>query len=477
MVHVERKSPWASVVMAVTLAYCLVNAGCSGFSFASNHSASTGGSGDGTNPPPPTLTISGSITPATLGAGVTVNLTGAQTAETTTDSLGNYSFGGLPAGTYTIAPAKAGVTFSPARLNLTLSGSPIAGANFTASEPLTPSGPIVINGENGTIIKGLKITSATGDCVTITNSTNITIMNSEVGPCAGNGIKIYAGTGISIYDSYIHPETLATGCCDHNDGVFAFGNPSNLTIQGDVIAYGESNIEVHGGTTVSVIGNLLLNPRGPSASRGNNFECWSNCSGVLVQNNYALSSDDTSQYLYPEATQDSINVGVSNSFIIQGNLITGGHSVDGCGIMADTFANEGQVLQNRLLNTGQCGIGLTDGTEVADSNLVYNTTPVRGSANTAMYVAHFGQSLTCGPMTITNNVSDEIRSDGTHSGWWNAGNCGTIDTSTDVFGAPADGSLNPVSTVFVPPLVPPVPMNCVALSPYSTQTSAAACIP
>ncbi len=573
MVHVGKDSPWAGVAIAVVLLYCLGSVGCSGFSFASNHSSASsgstgsgsGGSGSGgsggTNPPPTTSTISGVITPVALGAGVTVNLSGAGTASTTTNSSGNYSFSGLSSGTYTLTPVQSGVVFSPASLNITLNGTPITnanfvasqtvststisgsitpatlgagitvnlsgsdtastttdtsgnysfsglssgtyivtpvkssfvfspaslnitvngaaitGADFTASDPLTPSGPIVISGQNGTTIQGLKITSTTGDCVTITNSTNITILNSEIGPCAGNGIVINGGTGISIYDSYIHPETLATGCCDHNDGIFATAAPSNLAIQGNVIAYGESNIEVQGGTTVSVIGNLLLNPRGPSTSRGNNFQCWNNCSGVIVQNNYALSSDDTSQYLYPEATQDSISFGVSDSFIVQDNMITGGHSAAGCGIMADTFSNEGQILQNQLLNTGQCGIGLTDGTQVANGNLVYNTTPVSGSGNTAMYVAHYGQSPTCGPMTITNNVSDEIRSDGTHSGWWNAGNCGSIDISTDVFGAAADPLLTPVTTVFAPPLIPPVPKNCVAISPYSTQTSATACVP
>lgn len=426
--------------------------------------------------PSSTTTISGSITPATLGSGITVNLSGADTASTTTDSSGNYTFSGLSSGTYTVTPDHAGLVFSPAALSVTLSGSPVTGEDFAASAPLTPSGPIVIDGENGTVIKGLKITSTSGDCVSITNSTNITILNSEIGPCAGNAVRINGGTGISIYDSYIHPETQSPGCCDHNDGVFAYGNPSSLFIQGNVIAYSESNIEVQGATTVYVIGNLLLNPRGPYP-RGENFQCWSNCSSIFVQNNYALSSIDTTQYLYPEATEDSINFGMTDTALIQGNFITGGHSVSGCGIMADTYSNAGTITHNLLLNTGVCGIGITDGTHTADSNRVYNTNPVTGGGNTAMYVAHYGQSSVCGPITVTNNIADEIRSDGYHSGWWNPGSCGTIDISTDVFGAAADPLLTPVTTVFVPPLIPPQPKNCVVISPYSTQNSAAACVP
>jgi hypothetical protein len=350
----------------------------------------------------------------------------------------------------------------------------------TVSPAAKLSNPIVINGQNGTVIEGLRITSNSGTCVTITNSTNITIQNSEIGPCAGNGIKIVGGNGINIFDSYIHPETLASGCCDHNDGIFATGGTQDLLIQGNVIAYGESNIEVQGGYTVTVTGNFLLNPRderGGIGPRGNNFQCWKNCGNVTVQNNYALSSLDTTQYLYPEATADSISFGASSGFVIKSNLITGGHSIAGCGIMADTFADRGQILNNSLLDTGQCGIGITDGSHIANGNKVHNTNPVIGSGNTAMYAAHYGQSSTCGPLTITNNIADELKPNGIHSGWSNPGNCGTIDIATDTFGAPADTLLMPTSTIFAPPLIPPEPRICVVTSPYSTQTSSPPCVP
>ena len=143
--------------------------------------------------------------------------------------------------------------------------------------------------------------------------------------------------------------------------------------------------------------------------------------------------------------------------------------------MADTFSNDGKILGNHLLNTGQCGIGITDGSHTASGNKVYNTNPVTGGGNSAIYVSHLGQSSTCGPITITDNVADEIKKDGFHSGWWNAGNCGTIDISTDTFSAAADSLLTPVSEVFVAPLIPPEPKNCVAKSPYSTQTSSSPC--
>jgi hypothetical protein len=218
----------------------------------------------------------------------------------------------------------------------------------------------------------------------------------------------------------------------------------------------------------------LLNPRG-AFPRGNNFQCWNECVGVTVQNNYALSSLDTALYKYPEATEDSISFGITSNFVAQNNFITGGHSVSGCGIMADTYSNGGQIVNNQLMNTGQCGIGIVDGSHIAHQNHVYNTNPVPGGGNTAMYVAHYGQSSVCGPILVTNNVADEIRTDGVHSGWWNGENCGVINIDTNQFGKTADSELTPQAITASVPMIPPQPKNCVVISPYSTQTSVASC--
>lgn len=73
-----------------------------------------------------TITVGSSPVPH-----VTVNLTGASTATTTTDSAGNYSFNGLANGAYTVTPSQSGVTITPASRNITISGSNIANFNFS----------------------------------------------------------------------------------------------------------------------------------------------------------------------------------------------------------------------------------------------------------------------------------------------------------------------------------------------------------
>lgn len=44
-----------------------------------------------------------------------------------------------------------------------------------------------------------------------------------------------------------------------------------------------------------------------------------------------------------------------------------------------------------------------------------------------------------------------------------------------VGGDPAYVALNPIATTKPPPLIPPLPTNCVVISPYSTQTSLPPC--
>jgi hypothetical protein len=79
----------------------------------------------------PTWSISGAVSPASLGANVTVSLSGTSSATTTTDASGNFSFANLVNGSYTVTPSKTGVTFSPSSQNITVSGANVTGVNFT----------------------------------------------------------------------------------------------------------------------------------------------------------------------------------------------------------------------------------------------------------------------------------------------------------------------------------------------------------
>ena len=91
-------------------------------------------SGQGTQPPPQTFSISGTISPVAGGSGATLTLSGAASATATANSSGNFTFSGLANGTYIVSPSHAGYTFSPTSLSVTVSGANITtGLNFTAT--------------------------------------------------------------------------------------------------------------------------------------------------------------------------------------------------------------------------------------------------------------------------------------------------------------------------------------------------------
>jgi len=85
----------------------------------------------------PTWSISGTISPASLGAGTTVGLSGATTATVTADASGNYSFSGLANGTYTVTPSRSGATFNPTSQPVTINGANATAVNFTAASTPT----------------------------------------------------------------------------------------------------------------------------------------------------------------------------------------------------------------------------------------------------------------------------------------------------------------------------------------------------
>lgn len=80
------------------------------------------------------LSISGNVGSAGDGVRVTaVNGSWDGSPSMNTPANGNFSFGGLSAGSYRIVPAKTGCTFSPASITKYLSSANATGVNFTAT--------------------------------------------------------------------------------------------------------------------------------------------------------------------------------------------------------------------------------------------------------------------------------------------------------------------------------------------------------
>ena len=92
--------------------------------------------------PTGTLSISGTITPPTAGAGDTVVLTGTASATVTANASGGFTFTNLPNGSYVVTPSHAGYVFTPISQSVTLSGSNVSNVNFTGSATYSISGAI-----------------------------------------------------------------------------------------------------------------------------------------------------------------------------------------------------------------------------------------------------------------------------------------------------------------------------------------------
>jgi hypothetical protein len=80
-----------------------------------------------------TYSIGGTITPATISAGVTVTLSGAGTASTAVGADGSFNFTSLVDGTYRVTPSGGSVTFSPSSQSVTINSANVTGINFTAA--------------------------------------------------------------------------------------------------------------------------------------------------------------------------------------------------------------------------------------------------------------------------------------------------------------------------------------------------------
>jgi hypothetical protein len=83
----------------------------------------------------PSYSISGTITPISIGAGTLVTLSPYGYA--VANRYGNFTFSNLPPATYTLSVARTGYTFSPAQLTIALNGAPSTGNNFSGTA-LTP---------------------------------------------------------------------------------------------------------------------------------------------------------------------------------------------------------------------------------------------------------------------------------------------------------------------------------------------------
>src|SRR6266704_3409015 len=113
------------------------------------------------------FSLSGTINPAAAGNGATVALSGTASATGTADNSGNYTFAGLPNGSYMVTPKQTGYAFTPSNQSTAVNGANVSGVNFTAtSQTFSISGTIspVAGGSGATVmLSGAASATTTAD--------------------------------------------------------------------------------------------------------------------------------------------------------------------------------------------------------------------------------------------------------------------------------------------------------------------------
>lgn len=400
------------------------------------------------------------------------------------------------------------------------------------SATATPTGTVlsstltITSANNGQTFDNYTISTTSGPCVIMQGASNVTIEDFKVGPCGTNnstndstGIEIIGGSGDNIVDSYIHVENLSSDGGDDHEGVLISG-ASGIIVQGNVFAFNETSVEINSGTSSGDVinGNMSINPRGPYP-RGQHFQTGDNTSNLTIENNRELSCQQSGtacahagdvfclacnastlagdSFTYYADQEDANNIFGTSGFAITNNWIEGGDSPTGQGILIDTGSSTGTITNNILKDTGHGCIGpygagttsltgnkcesLTAIDDKQSGIYLYNPFSISGTISTANNTISclYGPSSgfgTCDPATSAcefNSYGDALSGKLTLDD--EGGNVYDDYYPAAVGGGTGYLALNPIATTNPPPLIPPLPKNCVANSPYSTQTSLPLC--
>ena len=161
----------------------------------------------------PTYSISGTVSGA-IASGVTINLTGAKTASTTTAGDGTYTISGLANGSYTVTPSLSGYSFTPSSTAVTISSANQTGINFTSA---VVSGPVTLftDGFEGTGWSTAQVSGTAGAWTLVSSSTH-------------PSITAHGGTKWADFNSYTSASGSQTRL--YRSAGFAAGSYSTVTL-------------------------------------------------------------------------------------------------------------------------------------------------------------------------------------------------------------------------------------------------------
>jgi hypothetical protein len=287
------------------------------------------------------VTISGTVNATSGGAiaGVTLTLSGSQSATTQTDGNGNYSFTNVPyGGSYTVVPAKANYTFTPANAtlnNLTANSTANFQGNFTG---YTISGHIVDSEGNAFGGAGVVLSGS------ISASTQTDINGNYVFTSLTPGGN-YTVTPVLAYFTFSPASRSFTNLSNFETADFT-ATRLNYSISGRIT--NSTNVAL-AGVTLTLTGTRSATTQ--TDSNGNY-----SFTGLPAGMDYSLVASKTT-YTFLPTLRTFANLGPNQTADFTGTLQT--YSISGRIVDA---ANVGQAGVTMMLTGGQSSSVQTDST-------------------------------------------------------------------------------------------------------------------
>ena len=240
--------------------------------------------------PPPTFSISGTLSPTTGGAGATVTLSGASSATTTANGSGAYTFTGLANGSYTVTPSQTGFTFSPASLPATIASANVTGLNFTATAQ--PPATFSISGTLSPAAGGAGATVTLSGASSATTTANGSGAYTFTGLANGNYTVTPSHTGFTFSPASL-PATIASANITGLNFTATAQPPPTFSISGTIsptTGGAGATVTLSGASSATTdsqrLGRLHLHRLGSG-----NLCRYTQPDGIYVQPNNAVSAD------------------------------------------------------------------------------------------------------------------------------------------------------------------------------------------
>lgn len=403
---------------------------------------------EGQGNPRKSKTISGTLSPENITAGSLVTLSGAASATTTADVNGNYSFTVFGSGSYTVTPAKTGLSFQPPSQSLFVNKSSSSAVNFTAI-PMLQS--ISISAASASIAKGSSLqftaigTFSDGSTQNLTNSVSWNSSNTSVAIVNGSGLANGVGGGsatITATQGGITSNSVSLTVTAATLQSITINTTNSSIAKGTTVQY-KATGTFGDGSTQDLTNAVIWASSNPTVA---DISATGLATGTAIGSTNITASQNgitsnISALTVTAATLQSITVSANSSSIAKGTTVqftaTGTFS-DGT---AQNLTNTVTWSSSNLATATISSAGLAAGVAIGSSNITASQSGINSNSFALTVTAAALQSITINAssssiakgtsvqFTATGTFSDGSTQNLTNSATWTSSNSAAVNIS------------------------------------------------